>query len=707
MKRYLFILCFIVCVVFLNAQQENWYVYHSAKSGACDLYSRGSEMWLVSFAGIMCFDTETGEKKQYNELNTPALSPVFFSVCGDDEGNIWVGGESGVMRFDGENWQLYPAGVQPLPLGSVYYIRKDSAGGIWFASKQGMACLNDGIWHTYDSTNSILPEIYTCRDLEPDPVEGIWMATNLGLFMFDGVNFIEYDSAGLAFSYNYISSIAFEQDGRGWFAHNGGVIWYENGIWQSGNSLYEVSLNYIRGMHQDGYGRFWIWKASCLMQLGVSGWQIYPNEEFLDHAPTLFGMLTDSSGVLWLSFMDFEAPITLLKWEGEHQTWYPVCELPLPSPGIKEVFRGYDGKMWIATASESGGYISIDGDAVECFGKYNTAMPCEHAHSLAQDSGLNIWVGTCIGILRTGPSGSQVFREETGVYSGRTESICAVNDEVWIGTHNGVSRYRNGVWDVLTAAEAGMDLSMTNVIKTDPSGDVWIGCNQGLCHYDHESYTCYPGSNVDDVAFSENGDVWVARGYISRLRDGIWSDFFASNSGLAENNICCVVVDNNNVLWAGSEWDISLYRYDMEHWSRLDSTNSPIDGLSINALYVDEDNTLWIGSNSLYLYNEGGLPTSSAGGDITPAVSELYAYPNPFGQEMNIRFDKKKPGKLSLSVYNIKGQEVYSKEAFLPEGEHILSWDGKDHKARNCAPGIYLIRYQDATQHLVKRILKL
>jgi ligand-binding sensor domain-containing protein len=709
MKRYLFILVFIVCVVFLNAQREDWHVYHSGLFAPTDIFCSGDYIWLTSMAGIMRMNTITDEKTHFNENNTPSQSSKFFSVCGDDNGDIWVGGESGAMHYSSNIWSFYTADDVALPADRIRCIRMDESGGLWFASDYGVSSFIDGTWSAYNSTNSVLPIQYTCWDLEIDPNGNIWMATNRGLFMWDGVSFTDFDEDD-GLPYIYVTSIAFDQNGKGWFAHSSGVLMYDNNIWQDIRVLDGQSISGLRGMYLDNNGCFWVWNWSQLRQYNGSNWQIYLCNEFTDHNLAISDMLMDSHGVFWLLAYDTYSPLSLLKWEGGDITQYQICELPLPSSGIQEVIQARDGKMWIATSSDTGGYMSVDGEDFQCYGVYNTNMPCDHAWSLAQDSERNIWVGTCIGLVRNGPSGSLHFSTPINSVSFmRIKSICAVNDEVWIANSNGVGRYRDGEWDLLSTTDTGFNLSSVNVIKTDPSGDVWIGCSNGLCHYDHESFTCYPTSTVYDIAFTGNFDVWVAHGKLSLLQEGSWTHFDSGNSALESDNICCVAVDHNNVVWAGTDYDqsLTLYRYDQQNWLIFDGSNSPLDGSRINVLFVDEDNTLWIGSNSLYLYNEGGLPISNAGGDIAPALTGLCAYPNPFGQELKIGFTQKNPGPLSLNVYNIKGQKVYCKEAFLPEGEHILSWDGKDFRGRNCAPGIYLIRYRDATQHLVKRILKL
>lgn len=79
-----------------------------------------------------------------------------------------------------------------------------------------------------------------------------------------------------------------------------------------------------------------------------------------------------------------------------------------------------------------------------------------------------------------------------------------------------------------------------------------------------------------------------------------------------------------------------------------------------------------------------------------PAVSDLgLPYPNPFRDLCNVPVSMKEPGKLKLSVFNLRGQLVQEIEkSNLAKGEHTLVWDGKDRNGNTLANGVYLLRLQ-------------
>jgi ligand-binding sensor domain-containing protein len=388
---------------------------------------------------------------------------------------------------------------------------------------------------------------------------------------------------------------------------------------------------------------------------------------------------------------------------------HPISELPLASPYIQAVFSGFDGKIWIASSQdkELGGYLSIGEDGIHAYGKYNTDMPCYHVWALAQDSQLNMWVGTCIGLLKTGPSGSEIYNSPSTGLSGYTKTICPVGDGVWIGTQYGVSRYADGVWSVLSPGEAGLNLAWTEMIKTDSQGRVWIACSAGVCCYANGEFTAYPeASAAKDLAFGEEGDLWVARGQISHLRDGQWQHYNASNSGLTANLVRSVAIDHHQMLWAGtSQNDGKLYCFDGMNWNNFNAQNSPLSSEAIKTIYVDEDNNKWIGAKSLYLYNEAGLQVSNPEEIVNPVYS-CVNYPNPFAESTTIRYEKRTASPLSIRIYNVKGQLVWS-ESGIPSSKGEIHWDGKDKHGRNCATGLYLIQLHDQDGSSIHKALKL
>lgn len=101
---------------------------------------------------------------------------------------------------------------------------------------------------------------------------------------------------------------------------------------------------------------------------------------------------------------------------------------------------------------------------------------------------------------------------------------------------------------------------------------------------------------------------------------------------------------------------------------------------------------------------EPGIFGLSKGGIINLLPNEFFlsaAYPNPFNMNTTVRyvvpseglFDHKFSLKVSLNIYNIRGQLVASLVDFeQPPGKHEASWDGRNISGQDVATGIYIMR---------------
>lgn len=76
-------------------------------------------------------------------------------------------------------------------------------------------------------------------------------------------------------------------------------------------------------------------------------------------------------------------------------------------------------------------------------------------------------------------------------------------------------------------------------------------------------------------------------------------------------------------------------------------------------------------------------------------VKSLRNYPNPFNPETTISFIIANPGKVTLSVYNIKGQRVkLIKDGYLAGGHHSVVWNGLDEQGSAVSSGVYFVRVE-------------
>ena len=90
----------------------------------------------------------------------------------------------------------------------------------------------------------------------------------------------------------------------------------------------------------------------------------------------------------------------------------------------------------------------------------------------------------------------------------------------------------------------------------------------------------------------------------------------------------------------------------------------------------------------------GGTAVSNDTFDEVPNEFVLHGnYPNPFNPTTTIRYEIATPGSVSLTVYNVLGQEVAELVSGSQRaGVYEVRWDGTDASGRVAASGVYLYR---------------
>jgi hypothetical protein len=101
----------------------------------------------------------------------------------------------------------------------------------------------------------------------------------------------------------------------------------------------------------------------------------------------------------------------------------------------------------------------------------------------------------------------------------------------------------------------------------------------------------------------------------------------------------------------------------------------------------------------LMLTGEGnGATFDESGGEIQLVPTEFSLdqnHPNPFNPETNIGYALPKGSRVTLTIYNVRGQLVRTLvDDFQPAGFHKAYWDGKDAGGLQVASGPYFYRIQ-------------
>ena len=81
------------------------------------------------------------------------------SLAPDDKGNIWIGTDKGLVKYDGNNCTVYST-YNGLADNYITGIAEDNRGNMWFATgSDGCSVFNGVDWFTYTCDKGILNKL--------------------------------------------------------------------------------------------------------------------------------------------------------------------------------------------------------------------------------------------------------------------------------------------------------------------------------------------------------------------------------------------------------------------------------------------------------------------------------------------------------------------------------------------------------------------
>jgi len=150
-------------------------------------------------------------------------------------------------------------------------------------------------------------------------------------------------------------------------------------------------------------------------------------------------------------------------------------------------------------------------------------------------------------------------------------------------------------------------------------------------------------------------------------------------------------------------------------------SNGSANGTQVSYAFIDsevdqgESYYYWLQSMDLggtsVFYGPLSVTISGQPGDpevpLVPLVTRLMdAYPNPFNPSTNLRFDIKEAGKVTIDIYNTRGQKLRRLEkTYNHPGSYQITWDGKDAQGKELSSGVYIYRMNSGKYTSSKKIV--
>lgn len=514
----------------------------------------------------------------YNEKSTYAIgcSAVLYNnsnglptseandIVQSDDGFIWIGGYSGLIRYDGNEFYRFESNSG---ISSVVTLFIDSSQRLWIGTNDSGVAMYENNNFTFYSRYSGLRSL-SIRSIEEDNDGNIIIATT------NGISYVSPEGElgtidDTLINNEYICEILKGTDG---------VIY---GVTLLG-SVFTLENKRITGFY-----------SPSDIGLGTIN-TVYPDPE---HKGFVY-LGTNESNIYYTNI------------EQGMKTYKTISAAPLET--INSI-RNYDGKVWVC--SDSGiGFFESDGTFVHLI---DLPMTNSIDH-MTRDYEGNIWFSSSRqGVMKIVANRFSDISEMASLPTLVVNSTYTDGSDLYIATDNGLYILNNEYRSVTNELTQLLDGVRIRCIKQDLDGCLWF------CTYSANGLVRYDPSTGKTTTFTENdgmasnrvrmltvlsdGSIAAATNAgVNIIRDGKVVSTYGSNIGIGNLEILCVEEGENGKIYLGSDGG-GIYIVDGKKVSRIGSENG-LKSEVILRLKKDpvEKNTYWIiTSNSIsYMKDE-------------------------------------------------------------------------------------------------------
>ncbi len=464
-------------------------------------------------------------------------------------------------------------------LGLVFAMAQTRDGYLWLASEHGLFRF-DGVKFTAwrPPADQELPDKPYSLLVSRDGT--LWIGTFAGLSSWNGIELTHYPEVKTGF----VTSLLEDRDGTVW----AGILWKEG-------ELCEIRSGRVK-CHQPegGFGRF-VWSLAedssgvlwAGAETGLWRWKPGPPQRY--EAPErLADLLTTAEGELLVGIRG----AGLMRLVGGKLEPYPI---PIPDHNLKsnKLLRDRHGGIWIGT--DGAGLIHVKDGKADTFARA-AGLSGNIACSLFEDREGNIWYGSEKGLDRFRKLSIATLSAQRDETSDVTKSVLASTDgSIWVAAFDGVTRWKDGRPGAV-GKESRLLAGGAQSLFQDIRGRIWASTYGGLAYFERDRLVPVdgqPGNEVASMAGDGVGNLWVSGpSGLARFKDDRHIET-VSWSALGREQQAKVLVADQGGVWM-SFWQDGGVLYFKD--GKVRATFTSAEGLGeghVTGLRLDRDGAVW------------------------------------------------------------------------------------------------------------------
>ena len=352
---------------------------------AAMMFDRHDNFWLGGSKGILV-RLASGGFRHYDERDG-LPDPLVRAIWEDQDGNIWVGTNAGLARFDGRRFVTAET-AEERDADPVRCLFEDREGDMWVGSNSGLTRYRDTVFTVYGQTEGMPSD--EPNVIFQDHAGRTWVGFHdRGLMLFaPGPRRVFTTRDGLP--NNDIFSIREAANGDLLIGTRGGLARMHGGHFTTFVPHDPLARTNVYDALEDGEGRVWLATGSGLAVLtGAEPRIVVPAAPVITDA---FVTLCETrDGAIWAGTYGRG----LWRVKGDETRQFTPTD-GLSSDQIRSLYEGQDGTLWIGTFG--GGLDAFRDGKFEAYTEKDGLLS-DNVTRIADD-GESLWLSTTRGICR-------------------------------------------------------------------------------------------------------------------------------------------------------------------------------------------------------------------------------------------------------------------------------------------------------------------
>jgi len=506
------------------------------------------------------------------------------SILQDRDGDLWVGTQSGISRFDGVHFATFDT-RNGLPNDMINALAEASDGSIWVGTQSGVARL-----HQSGRVEDLGYPLDAVLAIEAARDGSIWLGTSDGLFRVEDTRLTAWGlDRGLPVT--RVAALEASPDGALLCLYADGTVFeietagpVQSWAGRAGDFGQGVALAVARD------GRTWIARAQGLEIVAEDGstqamrW----GEDLPRIVPR--SLVEGDDGSMWIGS---SRGLIEFRPDGSLRTIDVDDGLPFRTIAAMEIDD--DGMLWVGGF---GGVAAYTGFAFTKFTE-DDGLPSANTRPVLRRRDGTLWVGTAIGLARSVDDEHFEQPDLGGLESQRILHLCEDRRGwLWVGTNQGLYRERDGRVDCVIESD---HQAWFDQIVEAVDGSIWIAQrnNPPQRSVDGETFqrVQIPGEGYGNgrlLAHSDGSVYYSGQRGISRFDGTQWTTWTVAD-GLAAAEPYSMIEGEGGDVWFGYHSSHGVTRFDGETfrtWTTEDGLTHP----AVFSLGVDRRGNLWLGT---------------------------------------------------------------------------------------------------------------